>query len=74
MVLIINASKKILMISNKKMIMVLMERRRESVFISVSMDSAKKSYCLEMTNGFVTSARNIEIFTRLLSFSKYLRF
>jgi hypothetical protein len=56
------------------MIMVLMERRRESVFISVSMDSAKKSYCLEMTNGFVTSARNIEIFTRLLSFSKYLRF
>ena len=74
MVLIINASKKILLISNKKMIMVLMERRRESVFISVSTDSAKKSCCLEMTNGFVTSARNIEIFTRLLSFSKYLRF
>jgi hypothetical protein len=56
------------------MIMVLMEKRRESVFISVSTDSAKKSCCLEMTNGFVTSARNIEIFTRLLSFSKYLRF
>jgi hypothetical protein len=38
------------------------------------MDSVRKSCYLEMINGFAINARNIEIFTRLLSFSKFQRF
>jgi hypothetical protein len=74
MTLIINVSNKKLLISNKKMKMVMMERRKETVFINALTDSALRSCFLETTNDFATSARSTGIFIRLLSFSKYLRF
>jgi hypothetical protein len=74
MALTISVSKKILLISKKKTKMVMMERRKETVFINALTDSAKRSCFLETTNDFATSPRSTGIFIRLLSFSKYLRF